>query len=359
MVRAFIKKNGTYLVSLIFRIYYVVFSISYPLLALKDELPIHALNVYAAVSVATMVLSFFSFRVYRISVTRVRSLAILVSLLNIAFFCTKLQANAAYCYFFAIAMGVAASSIEISSLSLATKNNDDKVILRSSLVLMNILKVMGIAFGFLIGCLVSSGETARQIGYYSIAIIATLCILLSIKMTPISSTPERFNGLSLFAPPQTRKMSIFLFSIALFALDLAVFGFWFTALPTSLKEDGWELEIIGALLAVEAISHAASQKTWHRLAGRFGDLKIYFSSLALHISMLTFMMAADFKSIGPIFLAFVLLGISNSGTFVTSSAYYYTRDFNLGKFQLIAVHQVASSFGKLLGPLIALQFMKM
>lgn len=259
---------------------------------------------------------------------------------------------------FAVAMGVAASSIEFSSLSLATKDNRDKQLLKNSLVLMNILKVTGIAFGFLIGCLVSSGGAARQVGYCAVAIIALMCIFLSFGMAPISLVTEQFQEVSADVLRRHQGVAIFLFSVSLFVLDLTVFGFWFTALPTSLKDRGWGLEIIGVLLAAEAVVHALSQKAWHRLSTRVGDLVTYILSFTLHLAMLAFMLTVAVQGVVLIFLAFVLLGVSNSGTYITSSAFYYTRSWGLSRFQLIAIHQMASSVGKLLGPLAALQLMR-
>ncbi|WP_222435693.1 MFS transporter [Fluviispira vulneris] len=352
----FLHKNNFYIVSLIFRVYYIIFSISYPLFAIANNLPLVVLNLYSITSLVSLFFLICSYRLYHFSIQYIKYIAIIISIINLLFYVFNFYHSIPFCFVFAIIMGLSSSSIEVASLSYAT-NTSDKSTLKNQLMMLNFLKILGISLGFFIGCLVTSSHKSKEISNIAIYFMAFTSILLSFFIDTAKRNEEkvRFSLMQFFKNKNFKHLNL---CIVLFILDLTVFSFWYTTIPPALKSNGFDVSIIGIFLAIEAFCHAFSQKLWLKFSYYIGEKVTFFTSLFSHIFILIVILLSNSRSVMEILILFILLGISNSGTYINSAALFYSRNYDINKFQLISLHLIASSVGKFLGPFIAIFYLK-
>lgn len=243
---------------------------------------------------------------------------------------------------FAFTLGFCTANCEIRCIFLSIINEEvDKK--AKNLQIYNMLKVTGIGIGFFSGAMLSGKNNEILVSLiFTILLLIVLCCLTVIELKKIckpNSAQIKNIGFSHFS---IRK-NIY---ILLFVLDVSLFTFWYVYLPKQMLSNGFQGLDISLFLALQSIFHAGFQNMWRKIILRIGAMKSYWLSFILHIAIVIFIGNSKFGFLESLSL-FALMGIMNSGTFLSSSLlYYHNNSKALGDNY---IHLGASHLGKYIG----------
>jgi len=243
-------------------------------------------------------------------------------------------------------LGVSTACCEIKGINIAVggRSYSKKI---KGLQLYNMLKVGGIGLGFISGSLLASD---RSFFIFSTT-LTSLCTLLLIYLTfsvtigEWSNTKKQQNINVGYSPWNSTK----LISIILIILDVSFFTFWYIYLPSELIIKGFGGTDIAVFLALQSLAHILGQVLWRHIVVRIGSYLGFGISFILHLFVVVLLsvLAFDF-TLGA--TLFIIMGLVNSGTFLSSSLLLYKQNKNnIGDNYL---HLLASYFGKFIGAAI-------
>jgi predicted MFS family arabinose efflux permease len=271
---------------------------------------------------------------------------------------------------FAVLMGFSVAGTEAASMMVAVEKPTRSVLVKR-LSLFNALRVVGMALGFLLGCLIAGERDALRVAASMLSLAALAQVLLSgvawsrfrqreLVTSTFEEPPGSLRGSIIppISPPKPPRIARGLGSLGLFVADLIVFSFWYSFIPHSLKASGEGEVHIGLYLAIQAMSHAVGQYFWKIVLMRLGELPSFFISLAGHIAMVCLIVRAGGASFTVYIAMFVLMGLLNSGTYLASTVWYYAAGYPRSRHTQVGLHQTASSLGKWLGASLAIMWMR-
>ncbi len=249
-------------------------------------------------------------------------------------------------YGFAISLGLTTAWCEVMCLFLSNDATGHENRL-NQLKNYNTLKVFGIALGFFFGALMAGTATDKVIS----GVFTSLVFAMLIYYTRIWFRSD-LNLLSHYHPDDMISLVTWktLSMLTLFVFDLMVFTFWYIYLPYVLIGKGFSAEQVAIFLSFQAFIHAISQQVWKYVVLKLAALAVFSTSLLLHVLMVVVIANSDLQFFGMLWF-FGIMGLVNSGIFLSSSVLYYG-SFKPSKIEHNLMHMGASHFGKFAGVIL-------
>jgi predicted MFS family arabinose efflux permease len=251
-----------------------------------------------------------------------------------------------------LSLGYSMALNELTNLEQAVVPRDRRLI-RVGLASFNTLKTIGLAFGFVIGCLLTQRGPSR---WLVVAAVLTGSLALSVaalngdskvhrlpKRTQDSSESEASTGIDLRSPVHIRPAT------GLILLDAAASAFWFAFLPvTVILKQGVSPGIVATALAIHAITHSIGQQPWRRVAAYIGDSSAFWTSWIAQAVFVGIICTVRMP-MWPMLGAFAGLGLLNSGTYTTATTCLYVGVAQARMASVIGQHQLVNQLGRALG----------